>query len=255
MTMSASFFSVIGYLASEPIDMSSICTTVANGTSCDFRGYELHPGNVAIEIAGWGIPMDDPLTFWDRPADGRRILVGGVPAIASREAIGPDRAVLTWKISQPEALGSWIQLDADILAPNSALAMAQIDALVASFRFDHAPQPLNPALGGKTAEVAMQQLRRMDFEAYACFPPSGHTVAASITAVPSMQLTQALVGTCGTAITATDLGFWHLELTVTWGDDPQVPDHRYVIDQWLQPDGTPSVQGGHGDPLPYCCRP
>lgn len=254
MQMAASFFSVEGYLASEPIDMDRVCTFSENSTSCNFRGYDLHPGNVAIEIAGWGIPMDDPLAFWDRPAEGRRILVAGVPAISLRDDVGPDRVVLTWKISQPDALGSWVQIDADILGPNSALAMAQVDALVASFRFDAPPQHLDPALAGRTAEVAMQQLRRMDFEAYACFPPLGHTVAASITAVPSMQLTEPVDGSCGTAITATDLGFWRLDLTVTWGTDPERPDHRYVTQQWLMPDGTPTVQTGHGDPLPFCCR-
>ena len=237
--MTASFFSVVGYLASEPIDTSRICTTIVNGTSCNFRGYDLHPGNVAIEIAGWGTPMDDPLAFWDGPTDGRRILVGGAPAIISQEAAGPGRVVLTWKIARPDSLDNWIQLDADVLGPGDALVRSQVDALIASFRVVPPPMPLDVADGDRIGNCALAAMRADDPEAYACFPPVGHSMLASVTAVPGMQLRQALPAMCTTRLTATDLGFWRMDLVVGWGADPAHPTLHYTSIQWLRGDGTP----------------
>lgn len=254
LRMTASFFTVAGYLASEPIDTSKICTSTPNSTSCNFRGYDLDPGQVVVEIAAWGTPMDDPLAFWDRPAEGRRILVGGMPAIVTEELAGPDRIVTTWKVARPDVIGNWIQLDADVRGPGDGLARADLQALVQSFRFDPPPTPLDPSAAGRIGNGALASLHASDPEAYACFPPAGKSVRASVTAAPGAPLRQPLEATCSTAITATDLGFWRLQLTVAWGEDPLRPNLRYTTVQWLQADGTPTAAMMGGDNLPNCCR-
>ncbi len=253
MEMSASFFSTVGYLSSAPIDVDRICIRTPNSLSCDFRNYGLVPGQIVLEIAMWGVPTD-PQEIWDQPAKGRRIQVADVPALFSQE-VGPDRTLFTWKIARPDALSNWLQLDADIAAVGQGARMAEMAALIASLRFDPAPVPLDPGAADRVADLALANLRRQDAEGFRCFPGNGTSVVAKVTAAPGAPLRKPLMATCSTRITATDLGWWRMELVVAWdGISGGELDQRYTTIQWVAGDGALSMQSSGGDNLPNCCR-
>jgi hypothetical protein len=252
MRMTASFFSTIGYVSSQPIDTGQICQQVPNGTSCNFKGYDLGPGEVVVGIATWGEPLD-PIELWQRPSEGRRVQIGGMPGNVVEEVNG-DRRQTTWKVAFPTALTNWLQLDVDTRGPGNELVGAQIAAVIGSVRFNPPPIPIDPTKADEAAANALRQLRQNDAEQFACFPSNGQSIRTSVTAAPGAPLRQALVATCTTRISATDLGFWRLELVVAWGADPAQPDHRYTTVQWIDGTGTLSMQSSRGDNLPNCCR-
>jgi hypothetical protein len=249
----SSHFSVVGYLASQPIDPGSICQSDGNGTSCNFGGYTLEPGRLAIEIADWSWPPDDPVAFWDHPTNGRRAVVDEMPAIVD-ETPGASGTALTWQVASPDQIGDWIQFDADIRDPGVAPGRIAVEALIQSFRFDPPPAALRLDAADAIGNGALAVLRASDPEAYACFPPVGQRVVGSVTGLPSAPLRQALPALCSTTITSTDIGFWRLELVAGWGVDPSEPTMQYTTVQWLLPDGTPTSQSSGGDNLPFCCR-
>lgn len=249
-----SHFTVVGYLSNRPLDTSQICLSSENSTSCNFRNYPIEAGQVVLEVADWGWFIDDPVAFWDRPTEGRPTIVGGMAAIVSESASGSDRSLKTWKVNRPDAFGNWIQLEADLQGPGTGLARAQLDAIIASFRFEPSPVRLDPGMADQIGAAALATLRAQDPEAYACYPPIGQSVRTTITAAPGAPLRAPLQAVCSSALVPTDIGYWRLELTVAWGPDLAHPDHHYLTVQWLRADGTLSAQSGSGDSLPNCCR-
>jgi hypothetical protein len=252
MEMSASFFSTIGYLSSQPIDVEQICIRTANSESCNFRNYEVAPGHIVLEVALWGVPSD-PLELWDQPAEGQRMQVAGMPTVFSQEA-GPDTVLSTWKIARPDALNNWVQLDADLAAVGQAARIAQMTALIQSFRFDPGPVPLDLGAADQVADLALANLRLQDAEGFRCFPGNGRSVEVEISAAPGAPLREPLLATCSTKITATDLGWWRMDLVVAWGMDGGPLEQRYTTTQWVGGDGSLSMQSSGGDNLPNCCR-
>jgi hypothetical protein len=196
--------------------------------------------------------MDDPVAFWDQPTEGRRLVVDGMPAIVADDLGDPGTVVRTWKIARPTMFDNWLQLDAGMRGPAQSGAL---DAVISSIRFDPRPQPLNPAQANQIGNAALAALRADDAEGFACFPPVGQSVVASITAAPGAPLRQPLTATCSTTIAGTDIGFWRMVLVVGWGDDLPGAGFRYTTVQWLLPDGTLSGRSSGGDDaLPFCCR-
>lgn len=92
-------------------------------------------------------------------------------------------------------------------------------------------------------------------EGFRCFPGNGTSVVAKVTAAPGAPLRKPLMATCSTRITATDLGWWRMELVVAWdGISGGELDQRYTTIQWVAGDGALSMQSSGGDNLPNCCR-
>jgi hypothetical protein len=250
---STSFFTTIAYLSSERIDVATLCKHTPNSVECNFRGYDLHPGNVAIQISAWGVPMGDPIQFWDHPEEGQRIEVNGVATIFSRQASGAGREVMTWKIHRPDSLDNWLQLDADVMGPNEALVRRQVEAIVASFHWRPPERALNLDSAPRIGAAGLAALRLSEPDAYACFPPLGATASATVQTLASMHLSKPLAVTCSTRLAPTDLGVWRLDLTVAWPATPDHPPGTYIQTQWLLWNGDLSASGGSGDPVPYCC--
>ncbi len=255
--LTASFFDTIGYLATLPVDTDAICDRSINSVSCDFRGYEMRPGTVVVELANWGTPMTDPVQFYDHPDQGTRVVVGGMPAVFSEERVSADRVRLTWMIARPDAFGNWIQIDADILGPGDGPLRRQVEGMIASFTFDPAPKPLAEGQGeaDAIAALAVERLQQDEAAAYACFPAAaGTTKTATVEALPSATLKEPLPVRCSTRISRTDVGFWRLELVASWDAAADRSAGSATTVQWLFPDGAPSASIGSGDPIPYCCR-
>lgn len=247
-----SFYDVAGYLASTPVDISKICRTTPTSQSCDAHGYDLPPGNVVITVGHGGWPMTDPVAFYDHPSQGTPTRIGGMAAIFSEDRQGADRVLLTWRIASPAAFGNWVQLDADIRGPGQDTLRSQVEALIASFRFTPAPTPVSsdPAVAVAVARRALAQLKTD--AAYACFPDeAGASRQATITSLPyGTSLGGALPVTCSVAISPTDIGFWKLDLTITWDAAGSRKAGANVTTQWLEPDGTLSASGSSGDEPP-----
>ena len=216
---------------------------------CNPHGYDLPAGNVVIAIATWGGPMIDPVAFFDHPADGTRIEVGGMAAILSEAPQAPDRVLLTWKIQRPGFIDNWVQLEADIRGPGLDALRAQVEALIASFRFTPAPTPISndPAVAQDVARKAMTKLKTD--ATYDCFPDAaGSSRQATITSMPhGPALSSPVPVTCSVAISPTDIGFWKLDLTISWEASGTRKAGSNVTTQWLAPDGSLGTSAESGD--------
>lgn len=249
----SSFSDTIGYLGTIGVDPNAICQHTTNSVSCNARGYDLPPGNVVVLIAHWGTPMLDPVEFYDHPTDGTRVSIAGMPAIWSLQVVGADRVVLTWQIARPDAFGNWIQFDADIRGPDQAAMGRQVDALIASFRFEPPPVPLAAGQAAAIAVRAVAALVAMEPGAYACFPDRpGVTKSAQVLTLPMRgSFSKPLPVSCAITIAATDVGLWRMELVASWtaADDRSAGSDTTV--QWLFPDGSLSASSGGGGDAPY----
>ncbi len=243
-----SFYSVLGYLASTPVDTSKVCQRTENSISCNAHGYDLPPGNVVITIGNGGMPMSDPVAFFDHPADGTRIEVGGMAAIFSEDQQASDHVLLTWKIQRPGSIDNWVQLDADIRGPGLDALRAQVNDLVASLRFTPAPTPISSdlAVAQSVARKAMAELK--SDAAYACFPDeAGTSQQTTITAMPNgPTLSSPVPVTCSVAITLTDIGVWKLDLTISWEASGNRQVGSNITTEWLAPDGSLGASTGSG---------
>lgn len=128
-------YQLLGYLGTMPVDPSQICHTTAAVSTCDPHAYGLPPGNVVITISNNSGPTTDPIASFERSGLGTPTRVGGMAAVFSDDQQAADRVFLTWKIASPVASNNWIQLDADIRGPGLDIVRTQIEALIASFRF------------------------------------------------------------------------------------------------------------------------
>ncbi|MGZ6300484.1 MAG: hypothetical protein ACXWMN_08350 [Candidatus Limnocylindria bacterium] len=244
-----SFYDVAGYLASTPVDTSQICQTTPNSQSCNERGYDLPPSNVVITVGGGGIPMDDPVAFYDHPSQGTPARVGGMAAVLEEDQLAADRIVLTWKIARPTAFGNWVQLDADIRGPGEEALRSQVEALIASFHFTPEPTPISndPAVARPVARKALTQLKTDS--AYACFPDeAGVSRTATITSLPfGPSLTSPQPVTCSVTIAPTNIGFWKLDLDITWDTDRTRKAGANQTVEWLAPEGSLGASSNSGD--------
>jgi hypothetical protein len=157
--------------------------------------------------------------------------------------------LLKWEIARPTAFGNWVQLDADIRGPGEDLLRAQVEAFVASLRFAPEPTPLSddPAVAQAIARQALTQLK--SDPAYACFPDeAGASRATTITSLPfGPPLNGPVPVICSAAIAPTDVGFWKVNLVISWdAAEGRTAGANHII-QWLDPDGTLSASGSSGD--------
>lgn len=244
-----SFYDVSGYLASTPVDTSRICQTTKDSQTCDARGYDLPPGNVVITVGHGGVPMSDPIAFYEHPSVGTPTRVAGMAAIFSEDTIGPDRRLLTWEIASPSAFGNWVQLDAEIRGPGQAELRRQVEDLVASMRFEPQPVPISddPLVARSIAHDALAQLK--EDAAYACFPDEAGT--SRNTMIREMPNGPPLNGevpvTCSAEIHPTTIGFWQLELAISWEALGSRSSGTRHITQWLTPDGELSASTSDGE--------
>jgi hypothetical protein len=244
-----SFGSVEGYLASTPVDTGRICETTPNSKSCDARAYDLPQGNVVIAVGTGGIPMNDPVAFFDHPSEGTPTRVGGMAAVFKETRQSAERTLLTWEVARPIVYGNWVQLDADIRGPGEDILRAQVEALVASLRFTPEPTPISddPAVARTIARQALAELK--SDPAYACFPDAaGVSRRTTITSLPlGPPLDGPVPVTCSATIAPTDVGFWKLDMAIAWdAAEGRTAGASHTV-QWLAPDGTLSGSGSSGD--------
>ncbi len=236
----SSFSNLVAYLAT--VDVPDPCTRSANETSCSNR-WRLDPDSLVVSVRSNGHPTFDIMQ--GRPPGAQPMTVGGLPAYLEPESaadlgLGADVGFI-WTISMPGSVDNFYTISADIRGPDVARLRGEVDALVASLRYDPAVVPLS-TVGGAAALAASKALATMarDSPVWNCFPPGEGTRQLVITAlVMGPDLARPQLATCTTTIEATPLQLWRMTLTLRLPHpDPQGGSGQTII-LWVDADGTP----------------
>lgn len=243
-----------GILTSAHVDEDRACRDTKDGQRCIASLMTLQPGDVMIEITrGWAGWLDDPVAQWTRidPDLGRPVMLAGVPARVSEGAQSGYHRVL-WDIVDGPNLSRAVTLEIKVRTPGEDVALQQIAAMMASWTFVPAIQPIDPAAAAAFASRAIRELKTVP--GYECFPEAvGVESQMAVGNLAGDGLTQPVEVRCMTSIVPTPIGFWRLQLDASWEAQGGVPAGNMTLIQWLAWDGT--VTGGTGEhsTLPYCC--
>lgn len=241
----SSFSSAVAYLAT--VDVPEPCaTTVASdstGVDCEDR-FALTADTLVVDVMSNGSPGFD---ITQVPSDATALTIGGLPGYV--ETNGPDAAVpgvdrtVTWTIAAPGFVDNYYTIYAQMRGPDLGRLQAQLDALVASLRYDPPATPLPTGSDAATAAAA-QTLSAMGSHdpSWACFPTSG-TRQMLVSSLPDgTDLAAPQLATCSTLITTTPLQLWRVDLTLRLPQaDPQA-GHGEAVTLWVQADGNPASQ-------------
>ena len=246
----SSVSNLIVYLAT--VDVPDPCTRTVNSVACG-QSYHLVPDSIVVAITGVGFPgfniLDGP------PPGARALVVDGLPAYVEElppadRAAGADSST-RWTIARPESVDNYFLVQADIRGPDVADQLRQVDALVASLRFDPplVPLEISDAAAERAATKALATMASTD-PSWECFPARPGIRHMRITAFASGPgLAEPQVATCSTRIEPTRLQLWRLTLTERLPQaDPQSGTDQQIV-LWVSPDGTPGqMTSGSAEP-------
>jgi hypothetical protein len=255
----ASFFDVLGYLTTGSFDPASICTGGNDRVSCNFSGHPVEPGGVVVKFVNWAPPTDG---ISAEPGD-TQVTVGGMPARIT-EATAGDILALTWRVRQPGGPSGWFEIEARMREPGTDELRRQVEAMIASLKFDPPPTILptsGPEFDRQAAEAARQALNSLragaDGDGYSCFA-SEPVVArtAEVEVVPqNTRLSQPLEVTCTTLVEA-DVDIWRVRLAMEWAATDEHGAGRQETEVWVTADGEAGRTQWSGDQPPYgICPP
>lgn len=237
-TAVGSFGSVFAVLASA--DLSECGGLGGLDVNCAY-GRPLAPGTLRV-VVGTGAMRNGSL-FDLEPPDGWRLFVDGLPGVVMET--GPNSAdasdlTLSWTVARPGLIDNVYTLNASLRGPGIEEIRAQLDALVASIRYDEPPSPLPTGAAGAAAaaQVAGRALDELDRSSreywsdwYGCFPhqPGGSRpgIVTGGPGSPGSVLPEPVSLTCSTSIAATELQLWELTLEATWPAEPDAPAGSY----------------------------
>ena len=240
------------------------CTTTTPGPSDQFlsetdcgSNLTVGPGQVVVELSRQDGPPHGPIDPTNASAlslGDKYVTVAGLPAIfrATSPRSAADLA-LEWDLSVPGQLASQYMLRAEIKNPGADQMRAQVEALVASIRYNPPLPVLDPADGPRIAAIAMPQIRHNDLS-YACFPDvPGATATGVVSQFPGYSaLHKSLPVTCSMAIEPNVLGLWKMTLTKSWTAASDRSAGSLTTTIWLSPDGTPGeTDGATTSEIPY----
>jgi hypothetical protein len=218
------------------------CTAPTPGAvQCGPRPVD--PGQVIVEVskyfAGAPLAIIDPTDPSALTPGEKYVTVGGLPAVL--QDVSPDsnsRTTLDWQLSVPGQLYYRYSIHAEFKNPGVDQMRAQVEALVASVRYDPPAPVLGSANGPPFAARWLDQTRTSD-PAFACFPDvPGQIATATVTRMPFAQLVKPLPVTCGTAVEPVPIGLWRIVLTESWTADSDRTAGTLTTTVWLNPDGT-----------------
>jgi hypothetical protein len=237
-SVTSSFSSQIAYLAT--VDVQEPCTTTADAsfttTQCANR-YQLTPGTLVVGILGGGSPGFDMTA--GRPAGSTALTVGGLPAYL--ETVSPPAADLDlrWTISRPGMVDNFYTIDAQMRGPGIEAMRAQLEALIASVRYDPpvVPLPTGSAAALAAAQSALAALVK-DSPVWGCFSLSGPQTVRIDSMPDGPPLAHPQLATCTMKIEASPLQLWRMSLSMRLSTpDPNVGTGETTI-QWINPDGS-----------------
>jgi hypothetical protein len=215
--------------------------TAATPTNVKCGPWPLDPGQVLVLLTK--VQTADPLltepteTASLSPGESR-VTVGGLPAVFRLGR--PDSGLgvsLDWRLSVPgEVTG--VSVQAEYTDPGGDQLRAQVEALVASIRYDDTPAVLDPADGPSRAAKGLAELQASD-PTFACFPRvPGATSTATVATLPGPQLAEPLLVSCSFAVEPAPIGLWRVTLTESWTAVAHRTAGSVVTTLWLNPDGT-----------------
>ena len=236
------------------------CTAITPGPSDKFISSEecganltVGAGQVMVELSSQdGPPRGGPIDPNDPsgldPA-GKYVTVGGLPAIFEDSG-----ATLDWTLSVPGDIESRYLIHAEIKGPGEDEMRAEVEALVASIRYDPPVAVLDPSDGPRIAAIGLAKAKAND-PSFDCFPSvPGATATATILQFPMYSsLHKPLPVTCTTAIEPVAIGLWKMTLTESWTAASDRSAGSLTTTIWLAPDGTPGETEGGPAPsgIPY----
>jgi len=256
--MFSSFSTLVAYLATVPVRDPCTRTVTSESTSisCNASSYALEPDTLVVRLESWGFPGFNILDA--DPGGGARTTVGGLPAIRAVEdrAFAGTIRTITWTLARPGSVDNSYKITAELRGPDLDRLEAQVDAMVASLRYDPpvVPLPAGPAGEAAMREAVARTLASLttEYAGYGVFPTEpGTSRPCTVTQEPQgPELLRALDATCSTQVETTPLQLWKMTLTISWPATDAHAAGAQVRTIWLAPDG--SVVGGSasGDPLP-----
>jgi len=256
--MPTSFSTLIAYLATVPVHDPCTRTVTSESTtiSCNASSYALEPDTLVVRLESWGFPGFNILDA--DPGGGARTTVGGLPAIRTvedRAYSGPIRTI-TWTLARPGSVDNFYRITAELRGPDLDRLETQVDATVASLRYDPPVVPLPTGTGGDAAmrEAAARTLASLaaEYAGYGVFPTEpGTSRQCRVTQEPQgPALLRGLDATCSMDVEATPLQLWKMTLTIAWPATDAHPAGAQVRTTWMAPDGSGVGSSGSGDPLP-----
>jgi hypothetical protein len=222
-------------------------------------GLRVSLGQVEIEFTEPGGPPRrpdpiDPAKLDQLEPGDEFATVGGLPAIFHGEQVKGSTVFLGWSLSIPGDLVNRLGIDAMIVAPGVDEMRAEVNAVVASIRYDPPPPVLDPADGPGMLAVGLA-LARADEPYLSCFPDKpGASAIRDVTEVPGYgPLEKPLSVVCTSKIEAVPAGFWKLTLTESWtaASDRSAGSLSRIV--WLTADGrlTATDLGPLPSNMPY----
>ena len=148
--------------------------------------------------------------------------------------VGAD-VLRTWTIAMPGEVAAYYQVSGFIKDPGRDEAVARLDAVARSFRFDDKPEPLDPSEAETVLRLAVdaadRSAREQSIDFYKCFPRVVGRQPVTIRSWAGGPLAAPVPVTCGSAIEPTAAGVWLVTLTVTWeaGDGYPAGEWRYAL--------------------------
>ncbi|HEX7490740.1 MAG TPA: hypothetical protein VF337_03435 [Candidatus Limnocylindrales bacterium] len=259
------------WTGSDPADcLTPTPEPTGPGSHCG-RQTPLVPGTLYVTVGDYATqptePLIDPTQASALPPGGRYVTVGGQPAVLITQTTGTEET-LDWTIAQPKEPHTRVQVHAEIAAPGSDKMKAEVDALVASFRFSSPVKPLDLS---QANAIAGQWITMASSTAgFGCFTASpGVRTTGVLTeymwgldGLPRPHaLSKPLPVSCLMTIEAVpSIGLWKLTFTQSWSADADRTAGSSTLVFWLDPDasdldgwsngvgGAPDVLG---DPIPY----
>ena len=244
----SSFSTLIAYLGTVPVDASCSSKPVNGGveTQC-LEDYQLVPNSLAVAIRANGFPNFSVLKV---PAGAASIVIGGLPGY---QEVGPTfpgdtsgaETVVTTTIAHPGLIDNYYTITASLRGPDVAPMRADLDALIASLRFDPPAVPL-PA-GDDAAAVAGTRaltILRRDTPQWGCFVAIGvsRMVVDAIPMGPGLSHPQ--LATCTSTMEATPLELWKMTMTMRFSESVPGIGSGQKYEVWVDADGNPGLTSG-----------
>jgi hypothetical protein len=148
-----SFSRVIAYLAT--VDVPVPCETVLDSEftriECADR-YSLAPDTLVVAVTANGSPG---FAISNHPDGVLPLTIGGLPAYLAVTKPSEGIMSLVWTLSRPDGPpDNYFQIAATVRGPNSDALRAQLDALIASLRYDPPVAATSPAPSPSPTELA-----------------------------------------------------------------------------------------------------
>lgn len=246
-SVTSSFSSVIAYLAT--VDVPEPCTTTVDPSFTTIACADhvvLTPGSLVVTITSNGFPGFD--MSGPRPSGTTALIVDGLPAYVETVSTNSSDLSLRWTISSPGSVDNYYAIDARMQGPGLVAMRAQLDALIASIRYDPPVVPL-PSGAATMASVEAKALAALakGSPVWGCFSLSGPKTMLIDSMPYGPPLAHPQVATCTLKIEASPLQMWRMSLSIRLPKpDPNVGIGETTV-QWINADG--SLGASIGGPL------